>query len=63
MNRVTVAVLATFVVLLLGCGLLAYVLRDETNAVAPRPSIRRNGRYLCSEKFLVRMRRASRRRT
>jgi uncharacterized membrane protein YhiD involved in acid resistance len=33
MNRVTVAVLVTFVVLLLGTGLLAYVLRDETNAV------------------------------
>ena len=29
MNRVTVAVLATFVVLLLGSGLLAYVLRDQ----------------------------------
>jgi hypothetical protein len=38
MNRVTVAVLATFVVLLLGCGLLAYVLRDETNGVAPSTS-------------------------
>ena len=29
MNRLTVAVLATFVVLLLGSGLLAYVFRDH----------------------------------
>src|SRR5436190_1744743 len=32
MNRLTVAVLATFVVILLGSGLLAYVLRDRTSA-------------------------------
>ena len=38
MNRVTVAVLVTFVVLLLATGLLAYVLRDESNAVAPSAS-------------------------
>jgi uncharacterized membrane protein YhiD involved in acid resistance len=38
MNRVTVAVLVMFVVLLLGTGLLAYVLRDETNAITPSPS-------------------------
>lgn len=38
MNRVTVAVLATFVVLLLGCGFAAYVLRDEKNAVVPNTS-------------------------
>ena len=38
MNRVTVAVLATFVVLLLASGLLAYVLRDQPNEVAPSPS-------------------------
>jgi len=38
MNRVTVAVLATFVVLLLASGLLAYVLRDEPNTVAPGTS-------------------------
>lgn len=35
MNRVTVAVLATFVVLLLGSGLLAYLLGDQPNAVTP----------------------------
>jgi uncharacterized membrane protein YhiD involved in acid resistance len=35
MNRVTVAVLVTFVVLLLGSGLLAYFLRDQPNAVTP----------------------------
>jgi len=38
MNRVTVAVLATFVVLLLASGLLAYLLRDEPNTVAPGTS-------------------------
>jgi len=38
MNRVTVAVLATFVVLLLGSGFLAYLLRDEKNAVVPNTS-------------------------
>jgi len=32
MNRVTVAVMVTFVVLLLGSGLLAYLLRDQPNA-------------------------------
>src|SRR5215213_2958757 len=35
MNRVTVAVLVTFVMLLLGSGLLSYLLRDQPNAVAP----------------------------
>ncbi len=35
MNRVTVAVLVTFVVLLLGSGILAYVLGDQPNAVTP----------------------------
>ena len=38
MNRLTVAVLATFVVLLLASGLLAYLLRDEPNTVAPGTS-------------------------
>lgn len=38
MNRVTVAVLVTFVVLLLGSGLLAYFLRDQPNAVTPSSS-------------------------
>ena len=33
MNRVAVAVLATFVVILLGSGLLAYVLRDQPRSV------------------------------
>src|SRR5215210_6342991 len=32
MNRVTLAVLATFVVILLGSGLVAYVLRDHTGS-------------------------------
>ncbi|MGZ8844529.1 MAG: hypothetical protein ACXW18_12760 [Pyrinomonadaceae bacterium] len=39
MNRLTVGLLATFTVLLLGCGLLAYVLRDraaQVDANAPR---------------------------
>ena len=35
MNRLTVGLLATFVALLLGSGLLAYVLRDRT---APAPA-------------------------
>jgi uncharacterized membrane protein len=34
MNRLTVAVLATFVVILLGSGLLAYVFRDHTETAA-----------------------------
>ena len=34
MNRLTVGLLATFAVLLLGCGLLAYVLRDRAAADA-----------------------------
>ena len=34
MNRVALAVLATFVVILLGSGLLAYVFRDQ-----PRPAV------------------------
>ncbi|HEU4869884.1 MAG TPA: DUF4956 domain-containing protein [Pyrinomonadaceae bacterium] len=38
MNRVTVAVLATFVVLLLVSGLLAYLLGDQPNAVTPTSS-------------------------
>ena len=38
MNRVTVAVVATFVVLLLANGLLAYFLRDQPNAVTPANS-------------------------
>jgi hypothetical protein len=38
MNRVTVAVLMTFVVLLLGSGLLAYFLRDQPSAVTPTSS-------------------------
>jgi uncharacterized membrane protein YhiD involved in acid resistance len=38
MNRVSLAVLATFVVILLGSGLLAYVLRDSSRpAVTPQP--------------------------
>src|SRR5262245_1159505 len=32
MNRVTVAVLGTFVVLLVGTGILAFLLRDQPNA-------------------------------
>ena len=35
MNRVTVAVVVTFVVLLVGSGLVAYLLRDQPNAVTP----------------------------
>lgn len=38
MNRVTIAVLVTFVVLLLGSGLIAYILREEPNAVTPTSS-------------------------
>ena len=38
MNRVTIAVLVTFAVLLLGSGLLAYLLGDQPNAVAPTSS-------------------------
>jgi uncharacterized membrane protein YhiD involved in acid resistance len=39
MNRVTLAVLATFVVILLGSGLLAYLLRDHSgSAVTPSRS-------------------------
>jgi uncharacterized membrane protein YhiD involved in acid resistance len=38
MNRVTVAVLATFVVLLVGSGLLAYLLGDQPNPVTPTSS-------------------------
>ena len=33
MNRLTLAVLATFVVILLGSGLLAYILRDQSGTV------------------------------
>lgn len=35
MNRVTVAVVVTFVVLLIGSGLVAYFLRDQPNALTP----------------------------
>jgi len=38
MNRVTVAVMVTFVVLLLASGLVAYILRDQPNAVTPTSS-------------------------
>ncbi len=38
MNRVTVAVLVTFVMLLLGSGLLAYLLRDQPSTVTPSSS-------------------------
>src|SRR5688500_1770009 len=40
MNRLTVAVLATFVVILLGSGLLAYVFRDQggTSVTTATPS-------------------------
>jgi uncharacterized membrane protein YhiD involved in acid resistance len=38
MNRVTLAVLVTFVVLLLGSGILAYLLRDQPIAVTPSSS-------------------------
>ncbi len=38
MNRVTLAVLVTFVALLLGSGLLAFLLRDQPNAVMPTSS-------------------------
>ena len=38
MNRVTVAVMATFVALLLVSGLVAYLLRDQPNAVTPTSS-------------------------
>jgi uncharacterized membrane protein YhiD involved in acid resistance len=38
MNRVTLAVLVMFVVLLLGSGLLAFLLRDQPNAVTPTSS-------------------------
>ncbi|HET6890785.1 MAG TPA: DUF4956 domain-containing protein [Pyrinomonadaceae bacterium] len=38
MNRVTLAVLATFVVILLGTGLLAYVLRDRPGPAATNVS-------------------------
>jgi uncharacterized membrane protein YhiD involved in acid resistance len=38
MNRVTAAVVVTFVVLLLGSGIVAYVLRDQPNAVTPASS-------------------------
>ena len=38
MNRLTLAVLATFVVILLGCGFLAYVLRDRPAAAVTSPA-------------------------
>src|SRR5262245_48149163 len=37
MNKLTVAMLATFVALLLGSGLVAYVLRDRADVPAPQP--------------------------
>jgi len=39
MNRVTLAVLATFVVLLVGSGIIAYVLRDQPNAAPTGASV------------------------
>ena len=38
MNRLTLAVVATFVVILLGSGLLAYLLRDQTAPAVVTPS-------------------------
>lgn len=38
MNRLTLAVVATFVVILLGSGLLAYMLRDQTAPAVVTPS-------------------------
>jgi hypothetical protein len=38
MNRMTVAVLATFVVILLGSGFLAYVFRDQPGAAVTSPA-------------------------
>ncbi len=38
MNRMTRAVLATFVVILLGSGLLAYVFRDQPGGAQPAPA-------------------------
>ena len=38
MNRLTVAVLATFVVILLGSGLLAYVFRDQSGTAVTTPT-------------------------
>ena len=38
MNRMTVAVLATFVVILLGSGFLAYVFRDQQTVAVTRPA-------------------------
>jgi uncharacterized membrane protein YhiD involved in acid resistance len=38
MNRMTLAVLATFVVILLGSGLLAYVFRDQPGGAQPAPA-------------------------
>jgi hypothetical protein len=38
MNRMTVAVLATFVVILLGSGFLAYVFRDQPRAAVTSPA-------------------------
>ena len=39
MNRVTLAVMATFVVLLVGSGIIAYVLRDQPNAAPTGGSV------------------------
>src|SRR5262247_1351911 len=38
MNRVTVAVLVLFGVLLIGSGILAFILRDQPNAASPTSS-------------------------
>src|ERR1051325_2052107 len=38
MNRVTVAVMVTFVALLLVSGVIAFLLRDQLNAVTPTSS-------------------------
>jgi uncharacterized membrane protein len=38
MNRVTFGVLGTFAVILLGSGLLAYVLRDRSSSAVPTPA-------------------------
>ncbi len=38
MNRMTVAVLATFVVILLGSGFLAYFFRDQPRAAVTTPA-------------------------
>lgn len=58
MNRVTVAVLGTFIVLLIGSGILTYVLRDQRQPAAapagapiPAPENQRGGVPLLGELF------------